>query len=242
MNINKCKEKILVVVPAYNEAENIVDVIESIVEAYPNFDVLVVNDGSKDHTSELAKATQKCQVVDLPFNLGIGGCVKTGLQYACDNEYDIAVQFDGDGQHLISEIEIILGPIIEGTADCVIGSRFVQDDESYRPTSIRMLGIKLLRLVSYLIIKQYISDQTSGFRSYNKKAFELLAYAYPDQYPEPEIIVTLGKNDFRIKEKFTEMRERQGGISSIPVWKGPYYILSVLLAMLMASYRIKKTT
>jgi len=240
MKKNNLSSKVLVVIPAYNEAANIAEVIHSINQEFPHFDIVVVNDASEDDTGEIASQTKLAEVIHLPFNLGIGGCVQTGFKYAFQHQYDIALQFDGDGQHLIREIKTILSPIYDGSADCVIGSRFVQDDESFRPASIRMLGIRLIRSVSYVIIRQYITDQTSGFRAYNKHTIEFLANTYPDHYPEPELIVILGINKFRIKEVFTQMRERQGGISSIPLWKGPYYIIRVILAMLMASLRTKK--
>lgn len=235
-------KKVLVIIPAYNEADNIAKIIQSIYQEFPHFDMLVVNDGSSDETGEIAEQSKHAEVIHLPFNLGIGGCVQTGFKFAFQNQYDIALQFDGDGQHLISELKTIIKPIMDKSADCVIGSRFVQDDESFRPTSIRMLGIRLLRSVSYLIIKQYIADQTSGFRAYNKKTIEFLATNYPDHYPEPELLVMLGKNDFKMMEVFTQMQERQGGVSSIPLWQGPYYIIRVILAMLMANLRFKKVS
>ena len=229
--------KILVIIPAYNEAESIGKVISSFEQNRPELDLLVVNDGSSDETSDIVRKHENVKLIDLPFNLGIGGCVHCGFIYAATNNYDIAIQFDGDGQHLISEIEKILDPVLEGEVDCMIGSRFVQDLESFRPTSIRMIGIKLLRAISFLLIRQGISDQTSGFRAYNEKCIEFFAEQYPDHYPEPELIIMLGRHGFKIKEVFTQMRERQGGVSSIPVWKGPYYIIRVLLAMFMAYLR-----
>lgn len=234
------KKNVIVIVPAFNEEDNIATVIQSIHAEYPNFDILVVNDDSIDKTGEIAEQTMLAKVIHLPFNLGIGGCMQTGFMFAFRHNYDVAIQFDGDGQHLISELSNILIPILNDKADCVIGSRFVQDDESFRPSSFRMIGIKLLRSISYLIIRQRIADQTSGFRAYGRSPIEFLAKTYPDHYPEPELIILLGKHGFKIKEVFTQMRERQGGISSIPLWKGPYYIIRVILAMLMANLRFNK--
>ncbi|MBC34704.1 MAG: glycosyl transferase family 2 [Bacteroidetes bacterium] len=229
--------KILVIIPAYNEAESIGNVISSFGQDRPELDLLVVNDGSIDETSDIVRKYENVKLIELPFNLGIGGCVHCGFIYAAANNYDIAIQFDGDGQHLISEIEKILDPVLEGDVDCMIGSRFLQDHDSFRPASIRMIGIRLLRAFSFLLIRQGISDQTSGFRAYNKRCIEFFAEQYPDHYPEPELIIMLGRHGFKISEVFTQMRERQGGVSSIPVWKGPYYIIRVLLAMLMAYLR-----
>jgi len=233
-------EKILVIIPAYNEEDTIAEVIFSIKSAYPQFDILVVNDGSTDETSYLAKQTEKALVVDLPFNIGIGGCVQSGFKFAAQNNYDITLQFDGDGQHLISEIEKIILPIQDGKWDCVIGSRFIQNGKHYKPTSFRMMGIWILRFFCFLYTRQRISDQTSGFRSYNRRTINFLAEHYPGEYPEPELIILLGRNGFKMKEVFTEMRGRQGGVSSIPLWKGPYYIIRVVLAMTMAALRSKK--
>lgn len=229
----------LVIIPAYNEAETIVEVISSIKAAYPEFNILVVNDGSTDETGTLAKSTKKAVVINLPFNIGIGGAVQCGLKYASKNDFQFALQFDADGQHLISEIQKILKPVMNGEADCMIGSRFVQASKSFRPSSVKMLGIRLMRFFSYVYTKQQISDQSSGFRAFNIKAIRFLAEHYPGGYPEPEVIVLLAKNGFIIKEVFTQMRERQGGVSSIPLWKGPYYIIRVLLSMTMAAIRSK---
>ncbi len=233
-------KKVLVIIPAFNEAENIVSVISEVKERYPNYDVLVVNDGSRDRTGFLAEQTKNAFVVHLPYNMGIGASVQTGFKFAKNNNYDIALQVDGDGQHLIEEIEKIIGPIENEMADCAIGSRFIQDKKNYKPRTFRLLGIYLLRMISFLLIRQRIADQTSGFRAYNRKAIKFLAVHYPVDYPEPELIILLGRNDFRIVEVFTQMRERQGGISSIPVWRGPYYMTKVILSMTMAALRSKK--
>ena len=232
--------EVLIIIPAYNEAANIVNVINSIKDYYPEYDIVVINDGSEDNTGPLAESTNKAYVVHLPYNIGIGGSVQTGFKFAKKHDYKIACQFDGDGQHMIQEIQKIIEPIEKMEADCVIGSRFAQKQDCYKPNTLRMLGIFILRFFSFLIVHQRISDQTSGFRAYNKKSIAFLAKHYPKDYPEPEIIILLGRNGFTIKEVFTEMRERQGGISSIPFYRGPYYIIKVLLAMAMAALRSKK--
>lgn len=233
-------DKVLVIIPAFNEEENIVEVITAIKQSYPSFDLLVVNDGSADNTGRLAENTNQAYVINLPYNMGIGASVQTGFKFAKTHEYQIALQFDGDGQHLIEEISKIIEPIKSDEADCVIGSRFIQKSQTYQPTSLRLIGIYILRLFSYIFVRQQIADQTSGFRAYNRKAIEFLATHYPVDFPEPELIILLGKNRFRMKEVFTQMRERQGGVSSIPIWKGPYYIVKVLLSMTMAALRSKK--
>jgi glycosyltransferase involved in cell wall biosynthesis len=234
--------KVLVIIPAYNEAASIVEVVTALKQGHPTFDLLVVNDGSTDETGNLAKNTKLARVINLPYNMGIGAGVQTGFKFAIKHNYQIALQFDGDGQHMIEEISNIIKPIIAGEADCVIGSRFIQKAQTYKSTSFRLLGIYILRFFSFLFIRQRIADQTSGFRAYNRKTIEFLAAHYPVDFPEPEIIILLGKNNFRMKEIFTQMKERQGGVSSIPNWKGPYYISKVLLSMTMAALRSKKET
>ncbi|NPD45546.1 MULTISPECIES: glycosyltransferase family 2 protein [unclassified Lentimicrobium] len=236
----KNKNKVLIIIPAYNEADNIVGVINSIWNLVPEYDIVVIDDGSSDNTASLAKATQKAFVISLPYNIGIGGSVQTGFKFAEKHDFQYAIQFDGDGQHLVEEIDKILDPVINRECDCVIGSRFVQNTENYKPDFFRKLGIYILRFFSYLYMGQIITDQTSGFRAYNEKCIGLLAAYYPKDYPEPELIILLGRNRLKINEIHTQMRERQGGVSSIPVWKGPYYIIKVLVAMSMARLRKKE--
>ncbi len=232
------KSNILIIIPAYNESENIQIVIESIHATHPEFDILVVDDGSTDRTGEFAKSTSKAFVICLPYNIGIGGSVQTGFRFAKKYNYDYAIQFDGDGQHMVHEISKLIKPLKDGEADCVVGSRFVQrKNNSYKPDFFRKTGIFILHKFSYLYIGQSITDQTSGFRSFNKRCIDLLAHNYPKDYPEPEVIVMLGVNGLKIKEVYTQMRERQGGVSSISTWRGPYYILKVLLSMTMARMR-----
>ncbi|MCF8230128.1 MAG: glycosyltransferase family 2 protein [Bacteroidales bacterium] len=232
--------KVLIIIPAYNEEDNIVGVIHEIHEDFPNFYILVINDGSIDNTSELARSTGLARVIDLPVNMGIGAAVQTGFKYAHKNGYDITLQFDGDGQHMVKEISKIVDPVIQGDVDMMIGSRFVQNLESYKSQPVRRLGIKIFNFISYLLIRQRIKDQTSGFRAFNKELIGFLAKYYPVDYPEPEVIILLGKNGFKIGEVFTQMRERQGGASSIPLSRGPFYMTKVLLAMFMAALREKR--
>jgi len=230
----------LIIIPAYNEAENIDSLVQKLKHADGSWDILVINDGSTDNTSKLAKASGKAVVIDLPFNLGIGGCVQTGFKYAKLYNYEYALQFDGDGQHKIEEINKLLNIVKNKEADVAIGSRFVQKHGGYKSTSPRRLGIKIFEITSYLMIRQKITDNTSGFRAYNKKTINFLSENYPTDFPEPEIVIMLGKNKFKIKEIFTQMQERQGGVSSISLAQSPYYMIKVLLAMFMASIRAKQ--
>lgn len=228
---------LLVIVPAYNEAKAIGRVIEDLRSLDLTLDILVVNDGSADATSAQARATGKARVVDLPKNLGIGGAVQTGFKYAAANDYSIAIQFDGDGQHLAAEIPKLLQALKNDGASMVIGSRFLEKQAGYRSTFVRRLGIRLFRMVNSLLIGQRVTDNTSGFRAYDRPAIEFLARHYPVDYPEPEAVILLGRNGFRIAEVCTLMRERQGGDSSIAGMTGVYYMIKVLLAILMTALR-----
>ncbi|ADH85075.1 DUF2304 family protein [Desulfurivibrio alkaliphilus] len=229
---------ILVIVPAYNEGNNIVEVITDLLNnAGLPLDVLVINDGSIDHTGPAARATGRALVIDLPKNLGIGGAVQTGFKYAARHNYQIAVQFDGDGQHLASELPKLVQAIQARHADLVIGSRFVHKHAGFRSTFVRRLGIRTFQLLNSLLIGQKITDNTSGFRAYSQPAIRFLAKHYPTDYPEPEAVILLGRNGFKITEEATEMRERQGGDSSISGLLGIYYMLKVTLGIIMTALR-----
>ena len=230
--------EILVIVPAYNEEENIADVIEDLAELNLNIDILVVNDGSRDATSSTARTNGQARVIDLPNNLGIGGAVQTGFKFAARNDYAAAVQFDGDGQHIAAELPALVHALRDGEFDMIIGSRFLKGEQnSYRSTFLRRIGIHLFKAVNSLLIGQRITDNTSGFRAYNRAAVEFLARYYPIDYPEPEAVILLGRNGFRIAEISVRMRERQSGGSSIAGIKGGYYMVKVLLAILMTALR-----
>jgi glycosyltransferase involved in cell wall biosynthesis len=231
--------KTLIIIPVYNEAENIERVIQNLVNENQSWDILVINDASTDNSSELAKKTGHVTVIDLPFNLGIGGGVQTGFKYAKKYGYDFTLQFDGDGQHKVEEIHKLLDLVQKGEADVAIGSRFNKRHKGFKSSPMRRIGIKLFEWFSFLLIRQRITDHTSGFRAFNRKALEFLAENYPSDYPEPEAVVTLGKNGFIMKEAFTQMLERQGGVSSISLVQGPYYMIKVMLSMFMASIRSK---
>ena len=233
--------KILAIVPAYNEEETIGAVILSLKERMPALDILVVNDGSTDRTSENANETKKALVVDLPCNLGIGGAVQTGFLYAVREGYDVAFQFDGDGQHLAAEVDKILAPILAGEADVVIGSRFLEGNEGFRSTFTRRVGIRLFQWVNSLLTGQRITDNTSGFRAYNRKAIIFLSRYYPSDYPEPEAVILLGRSGFRLKEVPVEMRERATGRSSITAFRSIYYMVKVLLAIFVTALRPGQT-
>ena len=233
------KPKILIIVPAYNEEKNIRNVILSLKTADPNYECLVVNDGSKDNTQAEAESTGLATVIQLPSNLGIGGAVQTGFKYAFYENFDFAIQFDGDGQHLASEIPKLLAPLQRNEIDVCIGSRFVEKTLGFQSTFLRRIGIRVFEFMNHLLIRRRITDSTSGFRAYNKSAIQFLAANYPTDYPEPETVILLGKNDYRICEVAVEMAERQGGTSSISGLKSAHYMIKVILAMLMTAHRHK---
>ena len=226
-------------VPALNEARAIGEVIGSLVADKPNWDILIINDASRDDTSRIARSTGKAVVIDIPVNLGVGGCVQTGFKYARDNDYDIAVQFDGDGQHIACEVYKLLSLIQKNETDIAIGSRFLRHHNGFKSSWSRRVGINVFRFLIYLLLRQKITDSTSGFRAYNKKAIHFLAENYPVDYPEPEAVILLVRNGFRVKEVQTEMRERRSGSSSITFFNSPYYMTKVMLGMVMTAIRPK---
>jgi glycosyltransferase involved in cell wall biosynthesis len=184
----------------------------------------------------VARATGEAVVLDLPCNLGIGGAVQTGFKYADRHGYDVAIQFDADGQHLAGEIEKLLAPLRDGSADVVLGSRFLGLD-SFRSTAARRLGIWVFYKVNSALVGQAITDNTSGFRAYSRRAIAFLADHYPTDYPEPEAVVLLKKHGFSLAEVPVAMQERQGGASSIHGLGSLYYMVKVLLAITMTSLR-----
>lgn len=221
--------RVLVIIPAYNEAASLPAVIRDLRAHYPAADPIVVNDGSTDGTAVIARGLG-IPVLELPYNLGIGGAVQTGLLYAERERYAYAVQFDGDGQHRADQLAALLAPVIARRADVAIGSRFLLPN-SYQVPLARRCGIAIFRAVNALIVGQRITDNTSGFRAYGRDALTFLAREYPHDYPEPESVVTLCRNGFRIIEVPTLMRERQGGRSSITLFRSIYYMCKVLLAI-----------
>jgi len=234
-DMGTANHRICAIIPAYNEEKNITAVVEDIRAHQPHLKIVVVNDASQDKTGETVREMGET-VLDLPINLGIGGAVQTGLIYARDYGFDFAIQFDGDGQHLASEIEKILIPVIEGKADVVIGSRFL-DAGGYKSRFMRRIGIRIFQTVNSLMVGSKITDNTSGFRAYNRKAIAFLASYYPQDYPEPEAVIELHRNRFRIREVPVQMRERASGDSSIRLSRSLYYMIKCLIADFIAFSR-----
>lgn len=223
--------KYLLIIPAYNEAENIEQVVDNIVQNYPQYDYIIVNDGSRDSTESICLINHY-QILNLPINLGIGGAVQTGYCYARDNGYDIAVQIDGDGQHDVSYLQDMLQLIENKEADVVIGSRFVER-EGFQSSRLRRTGIRFLSNLAWLLTGVRVRDITSGYRAVNQKFIRIFAEDYPADYPEPEAMVIAAVHGGKIKEYPVVMRERENGESSITLKKSVYYMIKVTLAMLI---------
>jgi len=226
---------VIAVVPAHNEEAAIASVIDEIKAFDHAFDVVVVDDGSVDATSEVA-ARHGAAVVTLPYNLGIGGAVQTGFIYALEHGYERAVRLDGDGQHVASELGKLLEVLDGGTADIVTGSRFAGKG-SYRPPLARRIGIVWFAGLVSLLTRQRLTDTTSGFQALNRKGIELFARDYPSDYPEVEATILVYKHRLRIAEVPVEMREREHGSSSITFLRSVYYVLKVTLALCVAMVR-----
>lgn len=226
----------LAIVPARNEEEAVGRVVEELREFDPGLDVVVIDDGSTDDTAGRARAAGAA-VVRLPYNLGIGGAVQTGFQYALANGYEIVIRLDGDGQHDPQQIPNLLGPLERDEADVVVGSRFADGGRSYRAPFARRAGIRwFARLVS-LLTRQTLTDTTSGFQAVNAHAIRLFAADYPHDYPEVEAAVMLVRHRLRIHEVPAQMRGRETGSSSITALRSLYYAVKVTLALLIGVFR-----
>jgi glycosyltransferase involved in cell wall biosynthesis len=232
--------KILLVVPSYNEEKSISNVINEILQLTTDYqlDYMVVNDGSTDNTSLVIKQISN-NLIELPINLGIGGAVQTGFLFAKENNYNFAVQLDGDGQHPPGEIMKLVNAAITNNFDIVIGSRFLTDT-GFQSTQMRRIGINILSYLLNCLCGLKIYDISSGFRILNKKAIEIACRYYPDEYPEPESLLIFKRKGLRITEVPITMRKRQWGKSSIAPIHSIYYMAKVSLALLYSSMRYNK--
>lgn len=225
----------LVIVPAFNEEASLRLVLSELREHVPAFDVVVVNDGSTDATAAIAREAG-CSVLDLCFNLGIGGAVQTGFRYAIEHGYDVAVQVDSDGQFPVDQIQRLASLVLDEGWDMVIGSRNLTPT-SYDGSLSRRVGNGVLSRLCTVLTGQKFTDSTSGFRAYSSRALEYLVDYYPADYPEPEAIVFLARHGFRIREETVNMRPRQGGASSIGGLKPLYYMVKVTLALMLNVFK-----
>lgn len=233
-------ETICIIIPCHNEAQCIESVLQNLRKYMPDAHYVFVNDASTDRTEQILRdhADDEVTILSLPVNLGIGGAVQTGLLYAWRNGFDYAVKFDGDGQHLAQEIAPLLEPVRNGEADLAIGSRFLTNNSGFKSTFMRRLGIRIFRFLSRLLTGQTITDNTSGFRAYGKRALEFAAQNYPAfDYPEPEEVILFLHNHYRVREVPAAMAERKGGKSSINFIKAVYYMIKVVFSVVMAAIR-----
>lgn len=237
-------EKILIIIPAYNEEKSILKVYEGILDYNKknntNYDVIVINDGSKDNTKQICKQNN-IPVINLVQNLGIGGAVQTGYKYAYENNYDYAIQYDGDGQHEISCVKDILKPLQNKESELCVGSRFIDKNSSEFKSSVaRRIGIRIISELIKLTTGKRIYDVTSGFRAANRRIIERFAHSYPLEYPEPVTNAELLKQNIQIIEVPVQMHEREAGQSSIHAWKNIYFMINIFLSILVVVFRRKE--
>lgn len=234
------KEKILLIIPSYNEEKNILKVYNEInnynKQNKLKYDYIFINDCSTDKSETIFKENN-INHINLIHNLGIGGAVQTGYKYALENNYDIAIQFDGDGQHDINYVSKIIEPIINKKSNMVIGSRFIDDSSDFKSTKMRQCGIILISFFIKLFTHKLIHDTTSGFRAVDKKLIAEFAKYYPIEYPEPVSTVTILKKGYTISEVGVSMNERKEGTSSIKTWKSVYYMINVILSIIVTGIR-----
>lgn len=228
--------KILAIIPAYNEEKTIGEVIEKIKTEVPYMDILVINDGSKDLTSSIARE-KGSMVIDLPLNSGIGTAVQTGYIFAKKENYEYAIQIDGDGQHEVKEVHRLINAIKERNMDMIIGSRYVRKNTAYKSLITRRTGIKFFSLIILFLTGEKIEDPTSGFRIINKKAIEFLADEYPADYPEPESLIWMHKKGLSFIEVPVTMNPRICGVSSINFGRAVYYMIKVTIAILIGAFK-----
>ena len=232
--------KVLLIIPSYNEQENIEKTVKKIEKSNQEIEYIVINDGSTDNTEEILKE-KNINHIKLVNNLGIGGAVQTGYKYAFENNFDIAIQFDGDGQHDVNYISKVCEPLINGQADMCIGTRYLDKNESkFQSTFMRRLGSNIISIVIKIFTGKKITDPTSGFRAVNRVVIEEFAKNYPTEYPEPESTVSLLVNNYRVAEVPVSMNERDGGVSSIRLWKTADYMIKVVLAIIIDSISFRK--
>lgn len=234
------KKNILMIIPAYNEERNLPHVISDIEKHVDRgvIDIVLINDGSTDRTSEIAKEAG-FKIINHPFNLGAGSAVHTGLLYAYEKGYGIAVTFDSDGQHRAEDLAFLLGEFEEKGVDVLIGSRFLSSECYYIPL-IRRVGMRFFSFLASYLSGQKITDPSSGYRVYSRRAIELLARMdYPSDYQDADMILFLSRRGMRIMEVPVTMRNRIYGKSMIRNIKAIYYVYKNILSILMVLLREK---
>lgn len=235
--------KKLIIIPAYNEEKSILKVCQGIWDYNKknkdNYDIIVINDGSKDDTEKIL-TENSIPHIKLIRNLGIGGAVQTGYKYALENNYDVAIQYDGDGQHNIEYAKDIIKPIENKEANMVIGSRFIENIDTFKSSAARRVGIKLISFFIKLVTGKKIYDTTSGMRAIDRELIKIFSSDYPTEYPEPISTVKVLKAGYKVAEKSVKMNERKEGVSSIRAWKNVYYMINVILSIILIGLRRNK--
>ncbi len=218
--------KVMIIIPAYNEAESIERVVDNLTEKYPQYDYVIVNDGSKDNTAEICHR-RGYRVINLPVNVGLAGGFQAGMKYAYINGYDAAVQIDGDGQHDPVYIEKLIREMEDRKCDIVIGSRFVDEKKPY---TARMLGSRVISWAIHVTTGQHIGDPTSGMRLFGKKV--LKEFATTMNYgPEPDTVAYLMRNGVKVSEVQVEMQERQAGESYLNITRSMWYMICMCMSI-----------
>ena len=227
--------KILVMIPAYNEAENIERVVDNLIENYPQYDYVIINDGSSDDTRKIC-ARNGYNMLDLPVNVGLSGAIKSGMRYANYYGYDYVIQLDGDGQHDPAYIEDMVLEMEKTDCDIVIGSRF---KEVRKPLTARMLGSILITGAIRLTTGEHIGDATSGMRLFNKKMIK--QFGYDIHYsPEPDSLAFLLNSGVHIQEVQVTMHERVAGQSYLNLWNSCWYMMKMMFSILLFQWVRKK--
>ncbi len=224
--------KKLAIIPAYNERGNILRTVRDVEKNAPDFDYVIINDCSTDDTLAICREND-LHVISLPSNLGIGGCVQTGYLYARDNGYDIAVQFDGDGQHNATYLSAMTEKLVSENLDMVIGSRYIEK-KGFQSSGLRQIGIRYFTWLIKRVTGQTITDPTSGMRICNRDVIEIYAEDYPGDYPEPESVTSILSSGMKVSEIPVMMNERKEGVSSISLLNSVYYMVKVSIAVLIA--------
>ena len=227
--------KKLIIIPAYNEEANIERTVTAIEQNAKGFDYVIINDCSTDSTRKICEKNGY-NIVNLPINLGIGGAVQTGYRYAYENNYDVAVQVDGDGQHDPEFLDKMAEYLMKHQLDMVIGSRFIEK-KGFQSSAARRVGIKFFTWLIKRMTGETITDPTSGLRMVGRQAMDLFSKDYPRDYPEPESVVAVLRRNMKVEEIPVVMKERIGGVSSISMKKSIYYMIKVPLAILIERIR-----
>lgn len=225
----------IIIIPVYNEEENIEKTVKSIQKDALGFDYIIINDCSTDHTRKVCEKNG-FNVINLPINLGIGGAVQTGYRYAYEQGYDVAVQVDGDGQHDPKFLEEMAEYLQQNDVDMVIGSRFIEK-KGFQSSTARRIGISFFSILIKILTGKKITDPTSGLRMIGRSVMDIFSKDYPRDYPEPESVVAILRRNMKVKEIPVIMHERRGGVSSISLKNSVYYMVKVTFAILIERIR-----